>query len=82
MSTQQCRNLMHTRAAEPPTLSETGIFLVQPVRTLYFSSVRTMPVADRSIAVVAPRDDYPTREEIINRRTSALRGGRGAWGLR
>jgi hypothetical protein len=57
--------------AEPPLFSEPGIFLVRPDRTLYFSSVQTMPFARPHLAdilgaldfVIA--EDYPARGEVI-----------------
>ena len=65
------RGMTSAGVEEPALFSEPGIFLVRPDRTLYFSSVQTMPFARPHFAdilsaidfVVAK--DYPARGEVI-----------------
>ena len=59
-----------TGVEEPELFSEPGLFLVRPDRTLYFSSIQTVPFARPSFAeVLAGLDfvlehDYPPRGEV------------------
>jgi len=54
---------------EPPVFSEPGVFVVKPDRTLYWSSVQTMPFARPHFAEMiqafdlVQRVDYPARGE-------------------
>jgi len=57
---------------EPALFSEPGLFLVRPDRTLYFTSVQTMPFARPHFSdILAALDfviakDYPARGEVVN----------------
>jgi peroxiredoxin len=59
-----------TGIEEPALFSEPGIFLVRPDRTLYFSSVQTMPFARPHFADILGALDfviaknYPARREV------------------
>lgn len=58
------------RGSEPEWFSEPGLFLIRPDRTLYASSVQTMPFARPHFADVAKalqfivEKDYPARGEL------------------
>ena len=56
---------------EPALFVEPGLFVIRPDRTLYFSSIQTMPFARPNFAEVASslefviNNDYPARGEVI-----------------
>lgn len=63
------RGLTSTGVEEPPQFSEPGVFLVRPDRTLYWSSIQTMPFARPHFADMLGAIDfvlaknYPARGE-------------------
>lgn len=61
---------------EPPLFPEPGLFLVRPDRTLYWSSVQTMPFARPHFAEVVGalgtvlERNYPARGEVVDHRAA------------
>ncbi|MCG8558397.1 MAG: AhpC/TSA family protein [Hyphomicrobiales bacterium] len=62
---------------EPALFSEPGLFLVRPDRTLYWSSVQTMPFARPSFAEIRGAVEkvlemsYPARGEVLDHHRAA-----------